>query len=71
MVVVIAQDEAHGGEEVALARPIATDDNVALGRKGLNLRLVLVATFALATGFISYRPTPSYLLKPWIVICLM
>jgi hypothetical protein len=43
VVVVVAEHEAHGGEEVALARAIASDDDVTLWRKGLNLRLVLVA----------------------------
>lgn len=39
----IAQDESNCREEVALARTIATDDNIVLWRKGLNDRLVLVA----------------------------
>ena len=39
----IAQDEADGGEEVALARAIATDDDIAVGREGLDLHLILVA----------------------------
>ena len=39
----IAQDEAHGGEEVALARAIAANDDVTFGREGLDLHLVLVA----------------------------
>lgn len=39
----IAEDEANRGEEVTLARTVATDDDVVLGREGLNDRLVLVA----------------------------
>jgi hypothetical protein len=46
-VVVVAQHEAHGGEEVALARAIATDNDIAVGREGLYLHLVLVALEAL------------------------
>jgi hypothetical protein len=42
VVVVIAQHEAHGGEEVTLARSIAANNDIALRREGLNLRLVLV-----------------------------
>ena len=47
VLVVVAEHEAHGGEEVALAGTIAADDNVALGREGLDLGLVLVALEAL------------------------
>lgn len=47
VLVVVAEHEAHGGEEVALARAIAPDDDVALGREGLDLGLVLVALEAL------------------------
>ena len=43
VVVVVAEHEAHGREEVALARAIASDDDVTLWRKGLDLRLILVA----------------------------
>jgi hypothetical protein len=31
MVVVVAQYEAHGGEEVTFARAITTDNDIALG----------------------------------------
>lgn len=41
--VCIAEDEANRREEVTLSRSIAADDDVSLGRKGLNDRLVLVA----------------------------
>lgn len=40
----IAQDETNGGKEITLAGPIATDDDIVLGRKRLNDRLVLVAS---------------------------
>lgn len=43
MSVGIAEDETNGREEVTLARPIAADDDIVFGRKGLNDRLVLVA----------------------------
>lgn len=39
----IAQDESNRGKEVTLAGTIATNDNIVLGRKRLNDRLVLVA----------------------------
>jgi hypothetical protein len=39
----IAQDEPNRSKEITLARTIATNDNIVLGRKGLNDRLVLVA----------------------------
>lgn len=41
--VIVAQHEAHRGKEVALAGAIATNDNVAFGREGFDLCLVLVA----------------------------
>lgn len=41
--VCIAEDEANRREEVTLSRSIAADDDVGLGREGLNDRLVLVA----------------------------
>lgn len=41
--VCIAEDETNCGEEVTLARAIATDDNIVFGREGLDDRLVLVA----------------------------
>ena len=43
LALVITQGKTHGGEEVAFARAIATDDDIALGREGLNESLVLVA----------------------------
>lgn len=39
----IAEDETNGREEVTFAGPIAADDDIVFGRKGLNDRLVLVA----------------------------
>ena len=39
----IAQDEPNRSKEVTLARTIATDDNIVLGRKGLDDGLILVA----------------------------
>lgn len=42
VVVIVAEHEAHRREEVALARPIAPDDDITPGREGLDLRLVLV-----------------------------
>lgn len=39
----IAEDESDGGEEVALAGTIAADDDIVLGREGLDDGLVLVA----------------------------
>jgi hypothetical protein len=42
----IAQNESDGGEEVALARTIATDDNIVLRREGFDDGLVLVAARA-------------------------
>lgn len=42
----IAEDEANGRKEVTLSRTIATDDDIVLGRKGLDDRLVLVAVVA-------------------------
>lgn len=39
----IAQDEPNRSKEITLPRTIATNDNIVLGRKGLNDRLVLVA----------------------------
>ena len=43
MSVGIAEDEADGGEEIALARSVAADDNVRPRREGLDDGLVLVA----------------------------
>lgn len=39
----IAENEADGREEIGLARAIATDDDVCLGREWLNDSLLLVA----------------------------
>jgi hypothetical protein len=39
----IAKNESNSGEEVALARAIASNNNVSARRKGLNNGLVLVA----------------------------
>lgn len=41
--VCIAEDKANRREEVTLSRSIAANDDVRLGRKGFNDRLVLVA----------------------------
>ena len=43
MCIGIAQDKSNGGEEVTLARSVAADDNIMLGREGLDDGLVLVA----------------------------
>lgn len=40
----ITQDETNGGEEVTLARTIATDNDIVFRREGLDDRLVLVAS---------------------------
>jgi hypothetical protein len=68
-VLFIAQDETQGAEEVALARAIAADDDIALRREGLDLRLVFVAGALLSAGCDAMH-NKTYLLKPWIVICL-
>jgi hypothetical protein len=39
----IAEDEPNGGKEIALARTIATDDNIRAGREGFDDGLILVA----------------------------
>jgi hypothetical protein len=39
----IAEDEANGGKEVALAGAVATDNNIMLWREGLNHCLFFVA----------------------------
>lgn len=44
----IAENEADGGEEVALARSISADDDIGTGGEGLNDGLVLVAVLMLA-----------------------
>lgn len=71
--VCIAQDESDGGEEVALSGAIATDYDIVLGRERLNDGLVLVAV-----GASCQKRNPrhanhgqTYLLKPWIMICLI
>lgn len=65
----IAQDETNGGEEITLARPITADDNIMFRGKGLNDRLVLVASKK--SGEVPLLPSmTTYLLKPWIIICL-
>jgi hypothetical protein len=44
----IAEDETDGGEEIALSRTIATNDDVRTGGEGLDDGLVLVAVQILA-----------------------
>ena len=44
LTVCVAEDEAHSGEEIALAGAISTDDDIVLGRKGVYNRLGLVAS---------------------------
>lgn len=39
----IAKDKADSGEEVAFPGSIATDDDIVLGREGLDNRLILIA----------------------------
>ena len=75
----IAEHEANCGEEVALARAIAPDDDIQARRKGLNDCLVFVTTSA---GTISkamrylkphatHQASLAHLLKPWMMICLI
>lgn len=47
ILVLIAQHEAYGREEIGLARTIATDNDIGLGRERLGLDLVLVCLEAL------------------------
>ena len=47
VLIVVAQHEAHGREEIGLAGTIAADNDIALRREGLDLCLVLVATSCL------------------------
>jgi hypothetical protein len=65
--VVVAEHEAHGGEKVALARAIATDDNVALCRKGLDLGLVFVALEALDGDLLDVSHSGG--VRTWRVRC--
>lgn len=46
----IAEDEADGGEEVALSGAIAADDDVGLGGEGLNDDLFFVAARGVSDG---------------------
>jgi len=71
--VCIAQDESDGGEEVALAGTIATDNDIMLGRERLNDGLVLVAVGASCQKVLlrDKRDDQTYLLKPWMMICLI
>lgn len=39
----VAQDEAHGGEEVTLARSISSDDDIMFWRERVHDGLILVA----------------------------
>ena len=70
----IAEDKSNCGEEVTLARAVATDDDIVFWRKGLDDGLVLVAI----TGACQIqrdqpmrKKSTFYLLKPWMMICLM
>lgn len=45
--IIITKYKAYCGEEVAFAGAIAADDDVALGRKGLDFGLVFIAFEAL------------------------
>lgn len=74
--VCIAEDEANRREEVTLSRSITADNDVRLGGKGLNDRLVLVAT-ALSQHMHHHHDVSlggaaiPHLLKPWMMICLI
>jgi hypothetical protein len=42
----IAEHKTDGGEEIALPGAVATNDNIVLGREGLDDGLVFVAVFS-------------------------
>ena len=67
----IAEDETNSGEEVGLSGTIATDDDIALGREGLDdcLLLVTLRLSGILTG--TFLASMAYLLKPWMIICLI
>ena len=51
----IAEDESNGGEEIAFAGSIATDDHIVAGRERFYHSLVLVAVEPLACDFTLLR----------------
>ena len=69
----IAQDEANCRKEITLAGAIATDNDISLGREGLNDGLVLVAGWQVRGGGVGGcgRLGGTNLLKPWMMICLI
>lgn len=70
----IAQNESNRREKVTLAGSIAADDNIGLRGEGFHNGLVLVAAIRVSGGHGAlecWRMTRTYLLKPWMMICLM
>ena len=43
LVICIAENETDGSKKIAFACPIATDDNIVMGRERFNDRLIFVA----------------------------